>query len=336
MLTASASRSQSPRDRDREDRKPDLPPPFPFASTSAPAADVDAARGGGGGGGVVVKGESADGETPSASGSGLRSGSGSGSGTPKEEEGEGGDDDDGEGIEKYLAEVKARSDKGKGKAKGSGRGSSRAAKVPDAEPQLIGHLPVANEEAGRTFVELEESTYTNKSIGDVKYHDADMARCDCVPDPSASGWNPLSLSPFRLSLGCVMPRADPLGRGASEQPCQKTSRRVASTRTASAASCSWSATGASAGAETSARTSGASSRCCSSSFSASIRSECRLLTFHLFAFAHPASRSANTRRSRLSRRRRRALAFGPRPTSLRESAADPLLPRGVSRTSQSN
>ncbi|TNY24055.1 histone-lysine N-methyltransferase, H3 lysine-36 specific [Rhodotorula diobovata] len=159
MLTASASRSQSPRDRDREDRKPDLPPPFPFASTSAPAADVDAARGGGGGGGVVVKGESADGETPSASGSGLRSGSGSGSGTPKEEEGEGGDDDDGEGIEK-------------------------AAKVPDAEPQLIGHLPVANEEAGRTFVELEESTYTNKSIGDVKYHDADMARCDCVPDPT--------------------------------------------------------------------------------------------------------------------------------------------------------
>ncbi|GAA5839208.1 hypothetical protein JCM9279_002627 [Rhodotorula babjevae] len=155
MLTASASasRSQSPRTAALDDRKPDLPPPFPFASTSASAVDVDAMRSGA--------------STPSGSRSG------SGSRTPK--------DEDGERAQAGKGAVAARSDKGKGKGKGSTKGG-KLVDVP--EPQLIGHLPVATAEAGRTFVELDVSTYANKSIGDVKYYEPDMARCDCSPDSS--------------------------------------------------------------------------------------------------------------------------------------------------------
>ncbi|GAA5891496.1 hypothetical protein JCM8208_007302 [Rhodotorula glutinis] len=165
MLTASASasRSQSPRTITAadDDRKPDLPPPFPFASTSASAADVDARR-------SSAKAES---------GASTPSGSGSGSRTPKREDVE---DDQGV-VRKGSTAAGARSDKGKGK--GSAKGA-KGADVP--EPQLIGHLPVASAEAGRTFVELDESTYANKSIGDVKYYEPDMARCDCSPDSTVS------------------------------------------------------------------------------------------------------------------------------------------------------
>ncbi|BGP51383.1 histone methyltransferase set2 [Rhodotorula kratochvilovae] len=163
MLNASASASASPRaSTESEDRKPDLPPPFPFASTSAAAVEIDAARAAA----AAVKSESSGGSTPS------------GSGTPKGEE----YDDDGDDIEKYLAQVKGqREAKGKGKGK-KGGGANKGS--PEVEPQLIGHLPVATDEAGRTYVELDESTYTNKTIGDVRYFDADMARCDCVPEPN--------------------------------------------------------------------------------------------------------------------------------------------------------
>ncbi|GAA6055843.1 hypothetical protein JCM3770_004787 [Rhodotorula araucariae] len=152
MLAASAATSQSPRaTADGQDRKPDLPPPFPFASTSAAAVDIDSSR-------------ARTAKTESGASTPAGSGSGSASGTPEE--------DDGDDIEKYLAQVKSR-----------GKGKGKKPKLPEAEPQLIRHLPIATAEAGRTYVELDESTYTNKTIGDVRYYEADMARCDCVPEP---------------------------------------------------------------------------------------------------------------------------------------------------------
>lgn len=166
MLTASASasRSQSPRTA-TDDRNPDLPPPFPFASTSASAVEVDARR-------ASAKPES---------GASTPAGSGSGRGTPKDEDVEDGKRAGRAQAGKGAAAGGARSDKGKGKSSGKG---GKVVDVP--EPQLIGHLPVATAEAGRTFVELDESTYANKTIGDVKYYEPDMARCDCSPDSSAS------------------------------------------------------------------------------------------------------------------------------------------------------
>ncbi|GEM11406.1 histone-lysine N-methyltransferase SETD2 [Rhodotorula toruloides] len=157
MLTASASnliRSPSPYKREGStpstngDRKPSLPPLYPFASTSASVDEVDRKQ--------VF--------SPVASGSGgstpARSGSGSGEGDEEEEE-----------------VVKPGRGKGKGKKK----------KV-EAEPQLIGHLPLAEEDAAKTYTELEGCTYYSKALGDVPYYDLDASRCDC-------SWNTSSREP---------------------------------------------------------------------------------------------------------------------------------------------
>ncbi|BGP03258.1 Histone-lysine N-methyltransferase, H3 lysine-36 specific [Rhodotorula toruloides] len=148
MLTASASastRSPSPYKREGStpstngDRKPSLPPPYPFASTSASVDEIDRKQA----------------FSPVASGSGgstpARSGSGSGDGDEEEEE-----------------VVKPGRGKGKGKKK----------KV-EVEPQLIGHLPLAEEDAAKTYTELEGCTYYSKALGDVPYYDPDASRCDC-------------------------------------------------------------------------------------------------------------------------------------------------------------
>ncbi|BGP11176.1 Histone-lysine N-methyltransferase, H3 lysine-36 specific [Rhodotorula toruloides] len=148
MLTASASastRSPSPHKREGStpsangDRKPSLPPPYPFASTSASVDEIDRKQA----------------FSPAASGSGgstpARSGSGSGEGDEEEEE-----------------VVKP----------GRGRGKGKKKKV-EVEPQLIGHLPLAEEDAAKTYTELEGCTYYSKALGDVPYYDPDASRCDC-------------------------------------------------------------------------------------------------------------------------------------------------------------
>lgn len=113
MLTASTSnRSPSPYKREGStssangERKPSLPPPYPFASTSASVSEIDQKQA----------------FSPVASGSGgstpAQSGSGSGEG-----------DDEDEQVVKP----------------GRGRGKGKKKKV-ESEPQLIGHLPLAEED----------------------------------------------------------------------------------------------------------------------------------------------------------------------------------------------
>ncbi|GJN93765.1 hypothetical protein Rhopal_006822-T1 [Rhodotorula paludigena] len=150
------------------DRKPDLPPPFPFASTSAAAREVDAAR---------------QSRSPAASGSG--SGSGSGASTPAgtSVQGEAGaEEGEEEAILRHLEEVRAAG-KGGGGAAGGSSSKARKGKLPESEPQLIGDLPVAEDEAGRTYTELDGCIYANKQIGDTAYYDEDAVRCDCTVDP---------------------------------------------------------------------------------------------------------------------------------------------------------
>lgn len=45
---------------------------------------------------------------------------------------------------------------------------------------------VSDGQAARTYTELEFSNYGSKTLGDVKYFDADEARCDCTYTPSKS------------------------------------------------------------------------------------------------------------------------------------------------------
>jgi hypothetical protein len=60
-------------------------------------------------------------------------------------------------------------------------GRKPKAKIILSEPQLIGHLPIAEDQALRTFTELEFSTYANKSIGNLAYEEGFTA-CDCRYD----------------------------------------------------------------------------------------------------------------------------------------------------------
>ncbi|GAA5888479.1 hypothetical protein JCM6882_008636 [Rhodosporidiobolus microsporus] len=137
---------------DSADRKPSLPPPSPFASTSAPISAIDALR------------------SPVASGSGSRSGSGTPMAEVSTEDEEGEDSED-----KPLS-----SRKGKGKAGKGGRKGKNA--LVESEPQLIGDLPKAEDEAAATYTELPECTYASKKLGDMAYFDEDATRCDCSYD----------------------------------------------------------------------------------------------------------------------------------------------------------
>ncbi|GAA5840308.1 hypothetical protein JCM11251_006691 [Rhodosporidiobolus azoricus] len=142
--SAASLSAAKPEDQDDPDRKPSLPPPSPFASTSHPISTIDALR------------------SPIASGSGSRSGSG----TPMPT-----------GTEDEDSEDKPLSARGKGKGKGKGR-----KKEVESEPQFIGDLPKAEEEAASTYTELTECTYASKKLGDMAYYDEDAARCDCTYD----------------------------------------------------------------------------------------------------------------------------------------------------------
>ncbi|POY71556.1 putative Histone-lysine N-methyltransferase [Rhodotorula taiwanensis] len=158
-----------------EDRKPDLPPPFPFASTSKAVLDApeptsaDGPLSPRGGASRRSASAAASGSRNGDHGPGSRVGSvKSGSSTPKLE-GIGDDDD-----VKPITTTTTTTPRAKGKKK----------KVEESVPQFIGDLPLAEEEAARTFEELEFSTYFSKSLGDVKYYEAEEAQCDCSYNPN--------------------------------------------------------------------------------------------------------------------------------------------------------
>lgn len=52
----------------------------------------------------------------------------------------------------------------------------------EIEPQLVGELTVANDEAKKTFTEIPDCTYASKALGDQVYFDDDTATCDCGYD----------------------------------------------------------------------------------------------------------------------------------------------------------
>ncbi|GAA5971312.1 hypothetical protein JCM21900_004498 [Sporobolomyces salmonicolor] len=91
--------------------------------------------------------------------SGSEQPSGSGASTPSLEEDE--------------EEVKSLRRNGTGKAKGK-------KKKVESEPQLIGHLPSAEEAAGRTYTEIAECTYASKNLGNMAYYDEDATQCECT------------------------------------------------------------------------------------------------------------------------------------------------------------
>ncbi|BGP58042.1 hypothetical protein JCM8202_001719 [Rhodotorula sphaerocarpa] len=155
---------------DNEDRKPDVPPPFPFASTSkavSPSPGCESPA-------TAVKAEpdasasaSPRGERRSTSAGAAANGSiKSGSSTPRL--GASGEDNDDDEV----------------KPPASARSKGKKKKIEDSVPQFIGDLPLAEEEAARTYTELEFSNYGSKTLGDVKYFDADEARCDCTYTPN--------------------------------------------------------------------------------------------------------------------------------------------------------
>ncbi|GAA5990320.1 hypothetical protein JCM10908_007315 [Rhodotorula pacifica] len=154
----------------------DLPPPFPFASTSKAVHQIDqdekpslprsnhrrsvsAGLGGNSNG-------NGDGATSHGTSSGNNSVK-SGSSTPML--GGSGEDED-EDVKPSAASARTSS---KGKKK----------KVEQSEPQFIGDLPLAEEEAARTYTELEFSAYFSKAIGDTPYYDEDASRCECTYSP---------------------------------------------------------------------------------------------------------------------------------------------------------
>ncbi|CEQ42676.1 SPOSA6832_04507, partial [Sporobolomyces salmonicolor] len=91
--------------------------------------------------------------------SGSEQPSGSGASTPSLEEDE--------------EEVKSLRRNGTGKAKGK-------KKKVESEPQLIGHLPSAEEAAGRTYTEIADCTYASKNLGNMAYYDEDATQCECT------------------------------------------------------------------------------------------------------------------------------------------------------------
>ncbi|KDE04152.1 hypothetical protein MVLG_05378 [Microbotryum lychnidis-dioicae p1A1 Lamole] len=48
-----------------------------------------------------------------------------------------------------------------------------------SEPQLIKDLPRAEDQAGRSYTEITDCTYANKSLGNLAYFDEDLTRCEC-------------------------------------------------------------------------------------------------------------------------------------------------------------
>ncbi|SCV73160.1 BQ2448_7085 [Microbotryum intermedium] len=48
-----------------------------------------------------------------------------------------------------------------------------------SEPQLISDLPLAEDQAGRSYTEISDCTYANKTLGNLAYFDEDSTRCEC-------------------------------------------------------------------------------------------------------------------------------------------------------------
>ncbi|GAA5985084.1 hypothetical protein JCM5350_000836 [Sporobolomyces pararoseus] len=66
------------------------------------------------------------------------------------------------------------------------RRKAGGATTPPLVPQLIPNLPSAESEASKTYQEISESIYFNKSLGNTHYYDPDNARCDCTFKPTSS------------------------------------------------------------------------------------------------------------------------------------------------------
>ncbi|GAA5930868.1 uncharacterized protein JCM15063_002482 [Sporobolomyces koalae] len=147
-----------------EDRKPSLPPPSPYSASAAPVSLIDSRR------------ESF--RIPSGSNSPR---SRSRSKTPPLEQTVRPKREDSTSEEDVKPPTEKSAEKAANgtPAKGRGRGRRKTAQV-EIEPQLIGDLPRAEEEAGRTFTEILESSYYSRQLGNTPYYDPDAARCDCV------------------------------------------------------------------------------------------------------------------------------------------------------------
>lgn len=160
-------------DRMQTDGNNDLPPPFPFASTSKAVLELDQEQQQEPGSPRSAKSRSTSADHKNGNGNGNGNGSvKSGSSTPMVGGTSGGEE---EGDVKPSAS---------GAARGTGGGKGKKKKVEEqSEPQFIGDLPLAEDEAARTYEELQFSQYFSKSLGDTPYYDEDASRCECTYNP---------------------------------------------------------------------------------------------------------------------------------------------------------
>ncbi|KWU43791.1 hypothetical protein RHOSPDRAFT_9432, partial [Rhodotorula sp. JG-1b] len=144
-------------DRMQTDGNNDLPPPFPFASTSKAVLEIDQDQ---------ERPASPRSTTSRSTSAGIidhKNGNGNGTGNGSSEE-----------------DVKPSA--GGGGARATGKGKKKKVEE-QSEPQFIGDLPLAEDEAARTYEELQFSLYFSKSLGDTPYYDEDASRCECTYNP---------------------------------------------------------------------------------------------------------------------------------------------------------
>ncbi|SCZ94660.1 BZ3500_MvSof-1268-A1-R1_Chr12-3g04028 [Microbotryum saponariae] len=90
-------------------------------------------------------------------------------------------DGDGDGENKPTAKVEPEEDtEEEEEVKPMRRPAKKTKKVQVvSEPQLIKDLPLAEDQAGRSYTEISDCTYANKSLGNLAYFDEDSTRCEC-------------------------------------------------------------------------------------------------------------------------------------------------------------
>ncbi|KAM0746946.1 hypothetical protein T439DRAFT_102783 [Meredithblackwellia eburnea MCA 4105] len=130
-------------------------------------------------------------KVPSSSSSRSASTSRSGSGTPMKDETESEEEDEeSSDEEEEEEEEEEEKPKPKPKPKTATEGTSKRKKVVESKPQLMGHLPVATDQALRTFTELPECTYATKTLGNALFFDDESVSCDCTFSRSHSHVEP--------------------------------------------------------------------------------------------------------------------------------------------------
>ncbi|GAA5862063.1 hypothetical protein JCM3774_006157 [Rhodotorula dairenensis] len=152
----------------------DLPPPFPFASTSKAVHQIDQDRP------ESSFAHGAGDRRSSSAGVGTQGGAG---GTPRGASGANGSVKSGSSTPMLGGTSGEEADDVKPATSGRATGKGKKKKIEESEPQFIGDLPLAEDEAARTYTELEFSTYFSKAIGDTPYYDEDASRCECTYSP---------------------------------------------------------------------------------------------------------------------------------------------------------